>query len=355
MRHSIRMVGTTLAAAGLATTLLLGGCAQSTSSGGTAAQEAAEAAPTQTVKFHGARLTMPEGWTEDNWTESMDGWQDCRFWHAADVSFGAGGVCGLTQTYEQFKNTDTQMPDPSDPVQQEIKAKLDAGFKALDAKSYLAQAVSAYGLEVDEADVAFDEVDGCALWSVEGKTESGYVYCCSIPLNKRFIMLVMATQGDALDSDQLAILDALKLPKKTDATILSQAKRMEGKTQDEVMDFLLKDAELPSQSTTSTGTSSGATGYRSDSGSSSSFDSDSSTKVTEIGGDTYLEDKDGNVTQLGENGSVTRYTDDGITTFNSDGTKEWTDGWGTVVRDTDGDGEPDIVSHDSGETWGPAN
>lgn len=42
---------------------------------------------------------------------------------------------------------------------------------------------------------------------------------------------------------------------------------------------------------------------------------------------------------------------DPISTFNGDGTKEWTDGWGTVVRDENGDGKPDYVSYDSGETW----
>ena len=30
---------------------------------------------------------------------------------------------------------------------------------------------------------------------------------------------------------------------------------------------------------------------------------------------------------------------------------QWTDGWGTVVRDENGDGKPDYVSYDSGETW----
>ncbi len=34
-----------------------------------------------------------------------------------------------------------------------------------------------------------------------------------------------------------------------------------------------------------------------------------------------------------------------------DGSAEITDGWGMVARDTDGDGELDIISTDSGESW----
>lgn len=67
--------------------------------------------------------------------------------------------------------------------------------------------------------------------------------------------------------------------------------------------------------------------------------------------DTYVETNDGDVVQFSDNGSVTQYNENGVTTFNSDGSKEWTDGWGTVVQDVDGDGNPDRVSYDSGETW----
>lgn len=35
----------------------------------------------------------------------------------------------------------------------------------------------------------------------------------------------------------------------------------------------------------------------------------------------------------------------------NDGSAEITDGWGMVARDTDGDGELDKISTDSGETW----
>lgn len=65
--------------------------------------------------------------------------------------------------------------------------------------------------------------------------------------------------------------------------------------------------------------------------------------------------EDGDVVQFGDNGSVTQYNENGVTTFNPDGSKEWTDGWGTVVQDVDGDGNPDRVSYDSGETWVDAN
>ncbi|MBR2684277.1 MAG: hypothetical protein IKE22_13550, partial [Atopobiaceae bacterium] len=71
--------------------------------------------------------------------------------------------------------------------------------------------------------------------------------------------------------------------------------------------------------------------------------------------DTYVETDDGDVVQFSDNGSVTQYNENGITTFNSDGSKEWTDGWGTVVQDVDGDGNPDRISYDSGETWVDAN
>ena len=35
----------------------------------------------------------------------------------------------------------------------------------------------------------------------------------------------------------------------------------------------------------------------------------------------------------------------------SDGSREATDGYGTVVRDADGDGNADLVSVDGGNTW----
>ena len=96
-----------------------------------------------------------------------------------------------------------------------------------------------------------------------------------------------------------------------------------------------------------------------DSGSSNSTGNNSSGNSTNTNtnshesptGDTWTETDDGDVLHFDENGSVTQYNDYGVTTFNQDGTKEWTDGWGTVVRDTDGDGIPDIISRDSGETW----
>ena len=104
--------------------------------------------------------------------------------------------------------------------------------------------------------------------------------------------------------------------------------------------------------------SSGSVVYDARGGADSSSGSESSKNTNSDGSSTFegptgtfVKTDDGDVVQFGDNGSVTQYNENGITTFNSDGSKEWTDGWGTVVQDVDGDGSPDRISYDSGETW----
>ena len=61
----------------------------------------------------------------------------------------------------------------------------------------------------------------------------------------------------------------------------------------------------------------------------------------------------GGTTTTLDDGTVMTYDDDGTIYYkNPDGSLEVTDGWGNVVKDTDGDGMADSYSIDGGESWG---
>ena len=61
----------------------------------------------------------------------------------------------------------------------------------------------------------------------------------------------------------------------------------------------------------------------------------------------------GGTTTTLDDGTVMTYEDDGTIIYeNPDGSLEVTDGWGNVVKDTDGDGLADSFSIDGGESWG---
>lgn len=99
------------------------------------------------------------------------------------------------------------------------------------------------------------------------------------------------------------------------------------------------------------------TGFSADSSSSSSSSPSNSTGSTNstststgTTSDEYINTDQG-VVRKGEDGSLTIYNETGITTSYPDGSMEWTDGFGTVTRDLDGDAKPDYISYDSGETW----
>lgn len=168
-------------------------------------------------------------------------------------------------------------------------------------------------------------------------TSGGALRADSIPFDDRIVVIVASSTGEKLTEEEQAIFDSVKFTDHVDPIILERSNVIAGLSQDDAMDRMAEDGVIPAKSSSSS-TSTG-------SGSSST-----STHYDESG-DAWFETEDGDVLQFDDNGSVTQYNDLGVTTFNSDGTKEWTDGWGTVVRDTDGDGEPDIVSRDSGETW----
>lgn len=61
----------------------------------------------------------------------------------------------------------------------------------------------------------------------------------------------------------------------------------------------------------------------------------------------------GGTTTTLDDGTIMTYEDDGTIIYeNPDGSLEVTDGWGNVVKDTDGDGLADSFSIDGGESWG---
>ena len=332
----------------LSAIIALCGCGQGTSSltaGGAALSEKQNSV--QKVEFKGVELEIPKTWNE---TEVDKGSiEAASFWRyeGEEDSSKHGYLLAYSELYETYGNTDTQVPDPTNPTHQKAKKNLDLGLKALDervfieiiAKSSLGDNADA----VDQSSFRLEERDGHALWIVEVDTTDGKLVGYGIPLDDRMVAFFTASTKE-LSDEQKAVFDSLTVKEETDELILDMAKKIEGKSQDDAMKVIASYGEIPPSS------DSDATGYKNN-GPSGSNDKDTSTTGKRIGDDTYFETDDGDIVSFSDDGSVTQYNDLGVTTFNSDGSKEWTDGWGTVMRDENGDGEPDYVSYDSGETW----
>ena len=330
----------------LSSVLALCGCAGSSTSG----EAAAPQVPCQTATFMSIELQIPETWTEQELDpgtmESVAGWE-----LASEEGEGRhDNVMVYSMLYEAFGNTDTQMPDPSDPAQQEVKKKVDSGLKALDARVMLEMVAGAWlsgeaTATIDQASFHLKDLQGHAAWYYEwnGPTYSLFVY--SIAFDERIVAVAVFTPLEQLSDDAKLIADSVAATEATDALILEKAKPFEGLSQDEAMDVIAEDAQIPAPTSSSSSSSNGS------SSSSNSGSSGGGGTYESPTGDTWVETDDGDILQFGEDGSVTLYNDDGVTTFYQDGTREWTDGWGTVVMDDDGDGVPDRVSYDSGETW----
>ena len=331
----------------LSSVLALCGCAGSSTSGEAAATQVA----CQEVAFKGVELQVPETWTEQELDPGTMEAVAGRSLTSEEHNGQYNNVILYSMLYEAYGNTDTQMPDPSDPLQQEIKRKLDLGLKALDARVMLEMVAGAWlGGEatatVDQAAFHLKDLQGHAAWYYEWNGPAYSLFAYSIAFDERIVAVAVFAPLEQLSDDAKLIADSVAATEATDALILEKAKLFEGLSQDEAMDVIAEDAQIPAPASSSSSSSSGS-GSSSSSGGNNGGESvyDSPT------GDTWVQTDYGDILQFGEDGSVTLYNDDGVTTFNEDGTREWTDGWGTVVRDDDGDGTPDRVSYDSGETW----
>ena len=301
----------------------------------------------RSLEFHGAALTIPEQWTAEDYGNQASGFEECQYWHGEGEALGDGGVLLFSQTYDQFGNTDTQMPNVSDATQQEIKRNVDASAKALDARIFIVVMSGTYGLTTTEENCTLEQRDGAAVWRSEGKTETGYLVCLAMPLEDRIVYVMAHGKGNALDADQKAAIDSFGPTVAQDGFLYERATPMVGKTQEAVMDIILKDAEIPlTQTTQPTETTQSPTGYTK-----KDEDRKFSEPTVGIDGRVYVESDDGDMLSVDDKGEVTLYNENGITSKDKDGSIEWTDGWGTVMRDLDGDGEFDVISKDSGESW----
>ncbi|MBQ3266617.1 MAG: hypothetical protein IJH08_01705 [Atopobiaceae bacterium] len=307
----------------------------------------------QKVAFRGIEFEVPDTWAEQDLDpgtmEDVAGWQ-CG--SDADGN-GLGMAIAYSMRYDAFGNTDTQMPDPSNPTQQEIKKTVDSGLKALDARVMLeliaGAALRTYDdtAAVDQSAFRLIDLQGHAVWTCEWNVPAGTVCGYCVALDDRAVAVFFNSPSETLTSEQKATADSISVVEVSDGLLLERAKLIEGLSQDEAMNVIIEDAQIPAQSDSSAssfgGSPSGSSASSPGSGGTSSADSSS--------GDVWVQNEDGDNLRFGEDGSVTLYNDHGITTRNEDGSMEWTDGYGTGVRDVDGDGEPDYVTYDSGETW----
>gem|GEM_PF-5762714 len=246
----------------------------------------------RTVTFNGIELEIPESWSE---VEVDPGtMEDAACWH-----FDEGGVSGnliaYSMRYEAFGNTDTQMPDPADPSQQEVKKKLDLGLKALDARVMLSMVAEGNMRTIDEAaaidqtEFMLEERQGHAVWVCDCSASDGRGVGCCVALDDRMVALFILS-GEGLTEDQTSTLDSLIVTEDSDALMLDRARLIEGKTQDEAMEILANDSEIhvPVSSDSSSSkpldtTSSRPRNNSSNSGSSGSQSSKPKKKRPEIG------------------------------------------------------------------------
>lgn len=124
----------------LAVSMTLGvcGCANGGGTAQVSADNAANASVSTTQEsFKGITLEIPESWAKVDIDQGS--LEAASYWayQGDDDPNAHGGVMVYSETYESFGNTDTQMPDPTDPEQQKIKKVLDLGLKTLDARFFM--------------------------------------------------------------------------------------------------------------------------------------------------------------------------------------------------------------------------
>lgn len=132
----------------------------------------------------------------------------------------------------------------------------------------------------------------------------------------------------------------------------------EKSTETEQHSAATSDSDDESEAVSPTSKSSSSTSSKSSSSSSSSSNSSSKSSSSQKSysyddDDDYSHSSSSSKSSASDRRQTYAHTyDDGWSYMEyNDGSAEITDGWGMVARDTDGDGELDKISTDSGETW----